>query len=62
MLPDLNLTVAFSADQLLELFPAPLTYQYATLVISIPAFSCNYIGFRLNITDYDAGVLKKLFN
>jgi hypothetical protein len=56
MLPDLNLIIAFPADQILGLFPAPLTNKFATLVIVIPAFGCEYIGLRLNIADDNAGV------
>ena len=53
MLPDLNLCVAFFTDQLFELLSAPLTRQYATLVIFIPALSCENIGFRFNITNIE---------
>jgi len=60
MLPDLNFGAAFSAGQLFELFAAHLTYQYATLVIFIPAFSCKQIGFLFNIADYDSGIAQKV--
>ena len=56
MLSYMNLGVARFTNQLFDSPPAFLTYQYATLVIVIPTFSGYYIGFRLNITNDEAGI------